>query len=281
VVVAMGRYGGGELGLGSDADVMFCYDGDAQQAGATAHLMANTLRELLMAPSTDPELVIDADLRPEGKNGPLVRSLESFATYYSRWSAGWEAQALLRAHVGVGDAALGQRFTALIDPMRYPQGGLTPAALGDIRRLKARMESERLPRGVDPALHLKLGPGALSDVEWVVQILQLSHAHHHPGLRTTRTLTALRSAVEAGLVDEGDALALTQAWQLAMRVRDFAMLLRGRAVDVLPTDPMELSRLAQAMGYGARAGQQLREDYLRATRRSRAVTMRLLYGQMD
>ncbi|NEB69468.1 glutamate-ammonia-ligase adenylyltransferase, partial [Streptomyces fulvissimus] len=99
--------------------------------------------------SADPPLLIDPDLRPEGKTGPLVRSLASYAAYYRRWSQVWEAQALLRAEPVAGDAELGARFVELVDPLRYPAEGLGEDGAREIRRLKARMESERLPRGAD------------------------------------------------------------------------------------------------------------------------------------
>ena len=281
VVIAMGRYGGGELGFGSDADVMFCYDDshDPQGAGERAHQIANELRTLLMAPSTDPELLIDADLRPEGKNGPMVRSLASYIAYYERWSVGWESQALLRAEIAAGDAQLGEAFIDVVDPIRYHKDGLSDSALYEIRRIKARMESERLPRGVDPTLHTKLGPGGLADVEWVAQVLQMQHGDRLPALRTTRTLKALRAAVDEDVIDNSDAQALIDSWTLVTRVRNTVMLVKGRPSDVVPKDPMELSRIAHSMGYGPRAGQQLMDDYLRTTRRARSVVMRLLYGQ--
>ena len=80
-----------------------------------------------------------------------------------------------------GDEELAARFIALIDPLRYPQDGLGEEAVREIRRLKARMESERLPRGADPTTHTKLGRGGLSDVEWTVQLLQLQHGARQPG----------------------------------------------------------------------------------------------------
>src|SRR5262245_13778618 len=176
-VVAMGRFGGHESGYGSDADVMFVHDplpgAEEQEATEAAHAAAEELRALLARPGLDPPLIVDPDLRPEGRQGPLVRTLASYRAYYQRWSGPWESQALLRAEPVAGDAELGARFLALADEIRYPDGGIPEASVLEIRRLKARMEAERMPRGVDPALHLKLGPGALSDVEWVVQLLQL------------------------------------------------------------------------------------------------------------
>ena len=280
-IIAMGRYGGGELGYGSDADVMFVFDDTIDPVGSAvkAHALANELRTLLMAPSTDPELAIDADLRPEGKNGPLVRSFASFENYYDRWLSGWEVQALLRATFAAGDIELGERFKKLIDPIRYKSDGLALDELREIRRLKARMESERLPRGVDPNLHTKLGPGGLSDVEWMVQILQLRHGNELPELQITQTLPALRYEVANGLIAEADAKDLIAAWTLAMQIRNATMLVRGRSVDMVPTELVEQSRIAQVLGYGVRGGQQMVDDYRKLTRRARAVIQREFYGQ--
>src|SRR4029079_503796 len=132
-----------------------------------------------------------ADLRPEGRQGPLVRSLAAYERYYADWSKIWEAQALLRARFVAGDPSLGDRFLALADRVRYPDRGLTGEQVTEIRRIKARVDTERLPRGADPATHAKLGRGGLADVEWAVQLLQLRYAHSLPSLRTPRTLDAL------------------------------------------------------------------------------------------
>ena len=179
-VIAMGRLGGMETGYGSDADVMFVYEPrDPAIPGpddlGLAQRVIVRLRAMLAAPSTDPPLGVDADLRPEGRDGPLVRSLASYAQYYARWSSPWEAQALLRARFVVGDADLGARFIEMIDPVRYPAEGVSHDQLLEIRRIKGRVDSERLPRGADPATHTKLGRGGLADIEWTVQLLQLSH----------------------------------------------------------------------------------------------------------
>ncbi|WP_328593674.1 bifunctional [glutamine synthetase] adenylyltransferase/[glutamine synthetase]-adenylyl-L-tyrosine phosphorylase [Actinomadura macrotermitis] len=280
-IVAMGRFGGHELGYGSDADVMFVHDplpgADERDAGRAAHSVAEELRRLLALPAADPALEIDPNLRPEGRQGPLVRTLASYAAYYARWSAPWEAQALLRADPMIGDAGLCARFRELIDPVRWPAEGVGEDALRQIRRLKARMESERLPRGVERRLHTKLGPGGLSDVEWVAQLLQLQHAAEIPALRTTRTLAALDAAVGARLLDPGDAEVLAEAWELATRIRGAIMLVRGRPSDLLPTDHhKERSAVTQVLGYSATG--ELLEDYRRHARRARAVVDRVFYG---
>ncbi len=280
-VVAMGRFGGHESGYGSDADVMFVHDplpgADEQEATAAAHAAAEELRALLARPGPEPPLLIDPALRPEGRQGPLVRTLASYRAYYRRWSVAWESQALLRAEPVAGDSELGARFTALADEFRYPDGGIPEPSVLEIRRLKARMEAERMPRGVDPALHLKLGPGGLSDVEWVVQLLQLSHAHAVPELRTTRTLAGLSAAARAGLVAQEDADVLARAWRLASRIRDAVVLVRGRAADVLPARASELTAVASVLGYHAGSAQDLVQDYRQAARRARGVMEALFY----
>jgi glutamate-ammonia-ligase adenylyltransferase len=307
-VIAMGRYGGHESGFGSDADVIFVHDPDPgldadgeRLASNAAQAVGTELRRLLQIPAPDPPLLVDADLRPEGKQGPLVRSLGACAAYYARRAAAWEWQALLRAEAvaseaGVGDPELGARFIALADHYRYPDGGLSDQAAREIRRIKARVEAERVPRGTDRALHLKLGPGGLSDVEWTVQLLQLRHGHATGGLRTTRTLAALDAAVDAGLVAEPDAAALRAAWCFAARIRNAIMLVRGRPGDTLPSKHDELTAVARLLGYKPtepdpdHAGLSgpsswsdtpaaaLEEDYRRTGRRARQVMDRLFYG---
>jgi glutamate-ammonia-ligase adenylyltransferase len=281
-VVAMGRFGGHECGYGSDADVMFVHDplpgADEQEATAAAHAAAEELRALLALPGPDPALHIDPGLRPEGRQGPLVRTLASYRAYYQRWSVAWESQALLRAEPVAGDLELGGRFTVLADEFRYPDGGIPGQSVLEIRRLKARMEAERMPRGVDPALHLKLGPGGLSDVEWVVQLLQLKHASAVPELRTTRTLAGLAAAARAGLVTQDDATVLARAWRLASRIRDAVVLVRGRAADVVPARAADLAAVASVLGYPAGTAQDLVQDYRQAARRARGVMEGLFYG---
>jgi [glutamine synthetase] adenylyltransferase / [glutamine synthetase]-adenylyl-L-tyrosine phosphorylase len=281
-VVAMGRFGGHEMSYASDADVLFVHDprpgADEEAAARTAQAVALELRGLLARPGPDPALLVDADLRPEGRQGPLVRTLASYRAYYRRWSLAWESQALLRAEPVAGDAALGEEFTELADELRYPDGGIGEPSVREIKRIKARIEAERMPRGIDPVLHLKLGPGALMDVEWVVQLMQLRYAHAVPALRTTRTLAGLAAATQAGLITVPDARQLTTAWLLADRIRNAVMLVRGRASDTVPTQHLELAEVARLLGYAPDASQDLVQDYRRAARHARAVMERLFYG---
>jgi glutamate-ammonia-ligase adenylyltransferase len=120
-------------------------------------------------------------------------------------------------------------------------------------------------------MHTKLGRGGLADVEWTAQLLQLRHAHEITELQTTSTIGALTAARRHDLIDADQADVLTEAWRIAMRVRNAVMLARGRASDAVPTDPRSLAAVARAMGYPAGRTQDMLEDYRRATRRARAV----------
>ncbi|GAA3519340.1 bifunctional [glutamine synthetase] adenylyltransferase/[glutamine synthetase]-adenylyl-L-tyrosine phosphorylase [Actinocatenispora rupis] len=269
-VIGMGRLGGAEMSYGSDADVLFVHSG-GDDAQSRAHAVAEKLRALLSAPAPDPPLPIDAGLRPEGRQGPLVRSLAAYRSYYARWSRVWESQALLRARYVAGDAALGDEFLAVADPVRYPAKGLDTAQVREILRIKARVDAERLPRGADPATHTKLGRGGLADVEWTVQLLQLRYAGATPTLRTTRTLDALDAAVGAGLLTAADAMELSAAWRLAGSVRNAMMLVRGRPSDQLPRHGVELAGVVRALRFDGEDPGEFVDEYLRTARRARHV----------
>jgi glutamate-ammonia-ligase adenylyltransferase len=276
-IVAMGRFGGEELGFGSDADIMYVYESkhDSDEAQRAAELVVSMIKKL----SADNllEFDIDIDLRPEGKNGAIVRSLASYESYYQRWADTWESQALLRARTIAGSEQLQQKFTELINRYRYP-ANLSQGAITEIRRIKARIESERLPQGADAKRHLKLGRGSLSDVEWLVQLYQLRYGSEHPQIQTPRTLAALDAMVTASLIDSGDAQVLSAAWILASRVRSAAVLWGNKRSDVLPTDRKHLEGIARILEYPAGSAAQLETDYLASTRRARSVFERLFFS---
>ena len=283
-IVAMGRLGGREIGYASDADVLFIHearDGVDQDAAAQeAEAVAKQVMGLLASALPHP-LEVDCDLRPEGRNGVMSRSLNAYREYYGRWSALWERQALLRARPCAGDRDLGRRFEELINPLRWAQEGLLPQDLREIRRIKARVEAERLPRGIDPARHLKLGPGGLSDVEWSAQILQLAHAGRIPELRTTSTVGALQAAAQAGVLSADDGGELVAAWILASRLRSAIVLGTGRASgprsQVLPIQIREIRLVGRLIGLGSGRERELEDLYRRSARHARAVAERIVF----
>jgi glutamate-ammonia-ligase adenylyltransferase len=279
-IIGMGRFGGAELGFGSDLDVLYVYRDVG--AGDGAHDVASRIVKDITQHSEDVlfPVELDAGLRPEGKNGPLVRSLDAYQQYYQRWALGWEAQALLRARDVVGDGTLRADFMAMADLVRYPES-FGENEIREIRRIKARVESERLPQGADATRHVKLGRGSLTDVEWAVQLLQLQHARSSAALRTPSTLRGLDELDSTGLMSTVDASELREAWLMASRVRTALTLVGARATDVLPVDRESLESAARLMGYPQHSASALEEEYLRVTRRARAVFERLFYGKKD
>jgi glutamate-ammonia-ligase adenylyltransferase len=280
-VIGMGRLGGAELGYGSDADVMFVCEAASgasdSQAVKWSTTIAEQVRALLGTPSVDPPLEVDANLRPEGRSGPLVRTLASYEAYYAQWAQPWEIQALLRAHAVAGDAELGQRFLLSADKTRYPPNGVSAEAVREIRRIKARIESERLPRGADPNTHTKLGRGGLTDIEWTVQLTQLRHAHEIQALHNTSTLESLDAIAAAGLVPEEEVDLLREAWLTATRARNALVLVRGKPTDQLPGPGRQLNAVAVAAGWHNDDGGEFLDHYLRVTRRAKAV-VRKVFG---
>lgn len=277
-IIGMGRLGGQEMGFGSDSDVMYVFRTNGVDL-ATGQAVAQFIIAELKRLTEDHRLPVELDigLRPEGKNGAVVRSLDSYRKYYERWSLTWEAQALLRARGIAGDRSLIVDFESLADEVRFP-AAISEQDIREVKRIKARVENERLPQGADPARHLKLGRGSISDVEWFVQLLQLEHGHAITGLRTTSTLRALDAAVTAGLVSEDDAEKLRSAWIFASRARSAMVLWANKPSDVLPTERKSLDAVARLLEYPAGSATVLEEDYLGVTRRSRAVFEKNFYG---
>ncbi|MBW3093461.1 bifunctional [glutamine synthetase] adenylyltransferase/[glutamine synthetase]-adenylyl-L-tyrosine phosphorylase [Bifidobacterium sp. 82T10] len=292
-VIAMGRYGGREVNFSSDADVILIYRpvadspsaaaADEQTANLFARKVCDSLRQILQGPTTlEPKIELDLDLRPEGKNGPLVRSYDSCREYYASWASTWEHQALLRARHAAGDKTLAEDFLhEIADPLRYPVNELSETELGEIRKLKARMEAERLPRGVRRERHLKLGKGGLSDVEWTVQLLQLRHAGGHAALRLNSTMDALDELERMKCIGTADAIVLRKAWRMCTAARNGNYLWNGRVsqADILPDDIYSLGGIAVYLGYDAHRGQHFENDLLSAMRKARDVTERLFYGR--
>lgn len=280
VVLGLGRLGGGEMGYASDADLLVVHADSSDPAASAASVAAvREMVRLVEAPGPDQALRVDLDLRPEGRAGAMVRSLASTREYYRRWGAGWENQALLRARYVAGDRHLADEVLAVLNPVRWPDGGISDAVVQEIRRSKARVEAERLPRGVSPRDHVKLGPGGLSDVEWVVQLMQLQHAHRVADLRTTHTPDALGAIARHGLIPDDDVQTLREAWDLASRLRDASALAGARNADVLPPAGPVAETVARLVGSEPGSGHELREAWYRRARRARVVVERELYGR--
>ncbi|WP_408926000.1 bifunctional [glutamine synthetase] adenylyltransferase/[glutamine synthetase]-adenylyl-L-tyrosine phosphorylase [Corynebacterium sp. YSMAA1_1_F7] len=282
-VIGMGRLGGAELGYGSDADVMFVaqpVDGaDESEALKWATGICDSVRTRLGRPSQDPPLDVDIDLRPEGRNGPVVRTLDSYRRYYQQWGETWEMQALLRATWIAGDKDLGIEFLRMIDDFRYPPGGVDDKVVQEVRRMKARVDSERLPRGADRKTHTKLGRGALTDVEWTVQLLTMQHGDDAQNLRNTSTLETLRELASGEYIAESDAEILRDAWITATIARNAIVLVKGKRKDQLPSHGDQLRHVAAAAHWAPEQAQEFLDDYLKKTRKAHRVVDRVFWGE--
>ncbi len=277
-VIGMGRLGGAELSYASDIDVLFVYDGDrAADFDAAERIAEQLVTEIGATTSEGQTFRIDARLRPEGNQGPLARSLGGYATYYERWGLTWERQALSKARVVAGDPALGASFCGLVDDVVYGRP-FTDDDKREIRRMKARIERERIPPGEDPQFHLKLGRGSLSDIEFLVQLLQLEHGGDHPELRVPGTIDALERLHDAGFLADDDADALEAAYRFCERARNARYLQSGSPSDSLPSDRAEIEKLGVLLGYVHQPATSLRDEYRRLTRRARRVVEREFYG---
>lgn len=284
-VIGMGKLGGRELHYVSDLDVMFVHEPVAGADRTHVHDLANRAAEQLVTAlgavtAEGTAFEVDADLRPEGKQGPLSRSLESFVHYYERWSEPWEHQALLKARHVAGDEELGRRFETLARGWAYP-AEFTDADATRMRRMKARIEKERIKKRHDPKRHLKLGPGGLSDVEWTVQMLQQRNGGSNQVVRTTNTLEAIDMLQDESLLDHRDAAWLRDGYRFLSEIRNRLYLMRIRDVDVLPSAPQDLTRLAHSLGYGPTGRQDLEEEHLRHTRHVRRVAEEVFYEMPD
>ncbi|WP_421782611.1 bifunctional [glutamine synthetase] adenylyltransferase/[glutamine synthetase]-adenylyl-L-tyrosine phosphorylase [Gardnerella sp. DNF01198P] len=287
-IIALGRYGGREVNFCSDADIMVIYkpvgeDCDFNAAHRFAQKTVDILRNILQGPLTlEPKIMVDLDLRPEGKDGPLVRSLESCEKYYRQWASTWEHQALLRARFAAGSKELADALLdGVVNELRYAANPLSDSQLAETRKLKARMEAERLPRGVSRDRHLKLGRGSLSDVEWTVQLMQLQYASKHESLRVVGTMQALKALQSEHFISDEDAEVLSRCWHMCSAVRNANFLWSGSMAraDIIPTDSYSLGGIATYLGYEPNQGRVFENDLLATMRQCREIMSRLFYAR--
>jgi glutamate-ammonia-ligase adenylyltransferase len=280
-VIGMGRFGGQEMSYASDLDVVYVHDGEGAADALAAERTVEALNKAISGLTPEGQAwQIDAQLRPEGKKGALVLNIGAYEAYWRERAELWEFQAHLKARVVAGDRDLGARFLAALDPYVHREH-FGEEEVREIRRMKARIERERIPPGEDPQFHLKLGRGSLSDVEFTVQLLQLQHAAALPGVREPSTKEALAALVEADVLAAEDAGVLWEAYRFLSRARNYRFLQSGFPGDSLPSDAADLEHLAGMLGYLQRPVTSLRDDYMRITRRARRVFERVFYDRPD
>jgi glutamate-ammonia-ligase adenylyltransferase len=267
--IGLGKLGAEELNVASDLDLVFVYEGegpeDFRRASEAAERVLAAVREAGWEP--------DPDLRPEGRSGPLARSLAAYLEYWGRYAQTWEFQALLRARFVAGDEALGRRFCAAARDVAYPEY-LPREREAEIVRMRERIERERVPPEAR-AFHFKLGPGSLADVQFAVELSLLRHGGAHPEIRTHRTLEAIEALAAAGLMEEPVALALGEAFVFCSDVKNALEMDRRVHAEALPASPAEQVALARRLGYEEYPRQSFLEDYVRITRRARRAMLRV------
>jgi [glutamine synthetase] adenylyltransferase / [glutamine synthetase]-adenylyl-L-tyrosine phosphorylase len=273
-VIGLGKLGGEELSFASDLDVVFVYEGEGPEAFQTACSAAERVLDRVREAGWQ----ADPDLRPEGRSGPLARSLASYLEYWERWADTWEYQSLLRARFVAGDEILGRRFVSNAHDFAYPEM-LSFEQVVQIRRMRVRMEEERVRPKEARRFHFKLGYGGLADVQFAVELSLMRHGAADPEVRRTHTLEALEALASARLLEDSVALSLGEAYVFLTEVKNALDIERRVPVDALPAPPEAQAALARRLGYGQRARQRFMEDYRRITRKARGAMERVFYGE--
>ena len=270
-VIGMGKLGAREPSFASDLDVVFVYEGE----GAEEQRVASEAAERIMRRVREAGWEIDADLRPEGRNGPLARSIAGFLEYWERYAEPWEFQALLRARAVAGDQALGKRFTNAAGDLAYPPDGITIDRVLEIRRMRERIERERVRPAEATKFHFKLGYGSLADVQFAVEMLLLSNGGPEPEVRTTSTLQGIERLAEHRLVEGSVARDLGEAFVFLNDVKCAMEVDRRVHAEAVPPTAEEQTALARRLGYEEYPRQAFMDDYLRITRRCRRAMERV------
>jgi len=272
-VIGLGKLGAEELNFASDLDVVFVYEGDGPEPFEAARRAAESVLAGIRARGFE----ADADLRPEGRNGPLARSMAAYLEYWQRWGQTWEFQALLKARSVAGDEVLGKRFLLAAEDFAYPEF-LPVEKVAEIRRMRVRMEEERVKPADARRFHFKLGHGGLADVQFAVELSQLRHGGEHPEVRRRHTLEALEALARERLVEDGVSLALGDAYVFLNEVKNALEIDRRVHAEAVPPTPEGQVALARRLGYEEFPRAAFLEDYRRITRRARRAMERVFYG---
>ncbi len=275
-VIGLGKLGARELNFASDVDVVFVYDGegsgDFRRASDAAEAVLRSIHEAGWEP--------DADLRPEGKAGPLARSFVAYLEYWERYAQTWEFQSLLRARFVAGDADVGRRFCSFASDFAYPER-LTVDRVGEMRRMRERVERERVRPPEAARYHFKLGYGSLADVQFAVELALTRFGARHEDVRTTGTLDAIERLARERLVEDAVALSLAEAFVFLSDVKNALEVDRRVHAEALPASAEKLTVLARRLGYEEYPAQAFLDDYRRVTRRARRAMERVFYESTE
>ena len=287
-IIGMGKLGGYELNFSSDIDLIFVYSDDARtDLGNENSEYFSRLCEFLikaMSEITAEGYVfrVDIRLRPESSAGVIIRSMESYESYYEGWGDLWERQALIKARPVAGDMAFGDEFIRMIQPFvyqRYLDGVTLSEIKVDIRRTKARIEEQLVNEGANLEKHVKLGPGGIRDIEFTVQCLQMIHGATRKSLCSHNTLEAIAALQENRHLDPADAAALTAAYRFLRTVENCIQIEADQQRYTIPAGETEERQLARRAGYRhtpeTDALETFRTDYRRHTEQVRAIFQKI------
>lgn len=259
LVLAMGKLGGRELNFSSDIDLIFLYSGDGETDGARQlsaqeyfARLSKQIVGLLDAVTADGFVYrVDTRLRPFGDSGPPVVSFGALESYLLRHGRDWERYAYIKARIvdtGVPAETVKELSNAIIEPFvyrRYLDYGVFEA----LREMRSLISAETKRRQL--AGNLKLGPGGIREIEFIVQSLQLVRGGGDRKLRTPGLKPALERLVRTQSLRADTALVLEDAYRFLRRTENFIQALRDQQAHDVPADPQDRARLALAMGYPA------------------------------
>jgi glutamate-ammonia-ligase adenylyltransferase len=270
-VVGMGKLGAQELNVASDLDLVFVYDGEGPDDLARATAAAERVMRSVHEAGWEP----DADLRPEGRSGPLARSMAGFLEYWERYADPWEFQSLLRARRVAGDPDLGRRFELNAADFAYPPDGLTLDRVVEVRRMRERIERERVKPPEAARFHFKLGTGSLADVQFAVELSLMRFGGGDDSVRSRRTLEAIERLAAQRHLEDQVARDLAEAFVFLSDVKNALEMDRRVHAEALPVAPGEQTALARRLGFEEYARQAFLERYLHVTRRCRRAMERV------
>lgn len=254
-VCALGKCGGRELGFASDIELMFVYEGSGKTDGpetiTTTEYFLKLVERFTKAIRTRRKGIFEIDLRlrPYGRAGSLAVSYDAFRDYFSPNGAAWpyERQALVKLRPIAGDSEFGERIVRLRDELVYTNAPFDVAAMRAMREKQVR---QLVKAGT---VNVKLSPGGVVDIEYLVQGLQMTYGHRDSTLRATATVTAMKALEQAGILPTDDHMRLREAYIFQRRLIDALRMVRGDARDLTapPADSEEFEFLAQRLGYGS------------------------------
>ena len=287
-IIGMGKLGGYELNFSSDIDLIFVYSDDATTDTGTenSEYFARFCEFIIKAMSEiTPEgyvFRVDIRLRPESSAGVIIRSMESYESYYEGWGDLWERQALIKARPVAGDMAFGAEFIRMIQPFvyqRYLDGVTLGEIKADIGRTKVRIEDRLVGEGANLAKHVKLGPGGIRDIEFTVQCLQMIHGANRKSLCSHNSLEAISALKANELLTAEDADALSAAYRFLRSVENGIQVEADQQRYSVPEGASEERELARRVGYEHTPERDalvaFRKDYGKHTERVRAIFQKI------